>query len=102
MSSLRPELFGNHRDVAYAHIHERVGASVAFMLRNKQTGRTSYKGHVGGKVWTEAMLPFLLEANTLGPGDRPRSVFDLQDGDDLFVHARECTGHAHKGHGPVP
>src|SRR5205823_5552281 len=84
------ELLRDGVDVAHVEVDERVGPRVALVLGEVEPNRPACDRDEPRKAGLELMLPLLLESEPSVPGDRPRCVLDVQDGDDLF-HADEVT-----------
>ena len=68
---------------------ERVRTRVTFVLREVEADLAARNRNEPRESWFELMLPFLLEAEPLVPGDSAHCVLDVQNRNDLFVHVGE-------------
>jgi hypothetical protein len=82
-----PELLGDGVDVTDVQVDEGVGPCISLVLREIESNASACHRNEPWKARLELMLPLLLEIESLVPGDSPSGVLDIQDRDDLFVHA---------------
>ena len=80
------EIVGDPFDVGDVEVDERVRTRVAFVLGEVEADLTARNRNEPRESWFELMLPFLLEAEPLVPGDNAHRVLDVQNRNDLFVN----------------
>ena len=81
-----PELLRHRVDVLDVQVDERVRARVALVLGEVEPNLTAGDGEEPREARLELVLPFLVEAEPLVPGDGAAGVLDLEHRDDLLVH----------------
>jgi hypothetical protein len=82
-----PELRRNGVDVPDIQMDERVWSRVAPMFGEIEPNASAADRNEQREARLELMLPLFLEAESLVPGHGTHSILDIQNRDDLFLHA---------------
>src|SRR5438067_2513002 len=82
-----PELLRDRVDVFDVQVNKRVGPCVPFVFGEIKANTSSRERDEPRKARLELVLPLLLETEALVPGDSLSSILDVEDWDDLFIHA---------------
>src|SRR5690606_19969130 len=84
---LHTELGGHGLDIPNAEIDQCTRTGITVVLRQEQPHPAPGDLDECRKPRLEAVFPLLGEAQPLIPRDRRRSVLDVKNGNDFFVHA---------------
>jgi hypothetical protein len=91
------ELLGDAIDVNDVEMDEGIRSRVTRVLREVDVNVSSCNGNEPRKVGLELMLPLLPESEPLVPGNSARRVLNVENRNDLLVHAAEITARVGKG-----
>jgi hypothetical protein len=82
-----PELSRNGIDVVHVQVDEGVRSSIALVFGEVETNVSAGNRDEPRESRLELMPPLLVEVQSLIPRYGARGVLDVEDRDDLFVHA---------------